>query len=225
MSIISFLTLLIILLLITEIISIIFKITGLNINTARFQIISIITHTGFTTKESELISQHPTRRRIASYLMIISYGAQISMISILVSMLKDSRQSILILLAALLIMVLLLVVITRSKYMLLKLENLLEKIILRQMKINKKYRPVDEVLKLNNDFGVSEIFLNESSSLVGITLKNTGLKQKYIQVLNVDRGSEIIHFPDPNFTFQAADKVLVYGKIDAINELILKQYI
>ena len=64
---------LIILALIVEVLSIALKVTGLDIDKARFQVISIITHTGFTTRESELITQHPTRRRIAMGLMVISY--------------------------------------------------------------------------------------------------------------------------------------------------------
>lgn len=224
MSIISFITLLIILLVITEIISIIYKITGLDIDKARFQIISILTHTGFTTKESELISQHPLRRRIASMLMVVSYGAQISLISILVTMLRDSRQSVVVLLAVVLILVLLIAVALRNRYMLARFENLLERVIERNMKSGRKFRTVDEVLKLNDDFSVAEVILDDNCSLVGMQLKDTGLKQNFIQVLNIDRGSEIIHFPASDFVFQPADKIVVYGRIDSIKNLMMKRY-
>ncbi|MCK5130010.1 MAG: hypothetical protein KAQ68_09165 [Clostridiales bacterium] len=72
MSLVSILIIFIVLWLLIEILSVVFKMTGLELDKARFQIISIITHTGFTTKESELISQHSLRRRIASILMVVS---------------------------------------------------------------------------------------------------------------------------------------------------------
>src|SRR5665648_545536 len=91
MSVFYFLLICSFLLLITEVVSIVLKTTGLDMKKARFQVISIITHTGFTTKESELITQHPLRRQIASMLMIISYVAQISLISILLNVLLMAK--------------------------------------------------------------------------------------------------------------------------------------
>ena len=52
---------------------------------ARFQVISIITNTGFTTKESELITQHSQRRRIAEMLMLISYVGTATLISVIIN--------------------------------------------------------------------------------------------------------------------------------------------
>ena len=49
-----------------------FRLTGMPMKKARFQVISL-TSTGFTTKESEIIVQNPLRRKFASWLMIISY--------------------------------------------------------------------------------------------------------------------------------------------------------
>ena len=224
LSMVSFVVLLMLLLVVTEIIAVVFKITGLDIDKARFQIISILTHTGFTTRESELIAQHPLRRKIASYLMIVSYGAQISLISILINMITTTnRQSLLILLAIVLGLALAVVVIARSRFVISSLDSLVERLVLRQMKKTGRHRSVDEVLKLNGDFGVSEMILNDESHLVGMQLKDAKLKQRQIQVLNVDRGEQIIHFPRADLVFEAADRVLIYGKIDSIRDLILEQ--
>jgi len=48
---------------IAEIGTIAFKMTGLSIETARFQAISLITNTGFTTSEAELIVRDRTRKK------------------------------------------------------------------------------------------------------------------------------------------------------------------
>ncbi|MBT3319023.1 MAG: hypothetical protein HN948_07025 [Clostridia bacterium] len=72
MTIIYFGVVLIAIWLLVEVLAIVFRITGLNSQKARFQVISILTHTGFTTRESELIAQHPLRRKLASALIV--YG-------------------------------------------------------------------------------------------------------------------------------------------------------
>ena len=68
-----FLILFIILLLalIMEIAATALKLTGLDIHMARFQALSALTGTGFTTKETELIMKHRQRRGIIMALMVI----------------------------------------------------------------------------------------------------------------------------------------------------------
>jgi hypothetical protein len=221
MSIVYYFLLIGILLLIIEIIAILFKITGLDLEKSRFQTISIITHTGFTTRESELISQHPLHRKIAGYLMIISYIGQAGLISIFLNILKE-KNYIGIFIIVLIIAVFILYF-SRKRFALSKIDLFIEKTILNKMKKNNKYRSVDEVLKLNDEYGVSEIVLNENSTLCNISLDKSNLKSRNIQVLNVDRGSHIIHFPQPSLVFKTADKIVVYGKIHSITELIMEQ--
>ncbi|MCG8544195.1 MAG: hypothetical protein MJE12_08315 [Alphaproteobacteria bacterium] len=51
--------------------SVAMRLTGLPQHVARFQCLSALTGTGFTTSESELIVNYPIRRRILSTLMIV----------------------------------------------------------------------------------------------------------------------------------------------------------
>lgn len=211
-----------IILLIIEVIAIIFKVTGLGLDRARFQVISILTHTGFTTKESELIVQHPLRKRIASYLMIVSYVGQATLISVIVNMIRDKNgiTNFIIILVVLSFIILFFV---RNKFFLTRFDRIIEKRVLHQMKVNKKYRNVDEVLKLNDEYGVAEIIIGENSPLCNRTLKDSNLKEQYIQVLNIDKGSRMVHFPRADFIFEEGDKITVYGKIERIKELILEK--
>ena len=62
-------------------------ITGLDQHTARFQAVSIITGTGYTTSEAELITRHPVRRKLPCF-MIIGSTALALIISILVRILS-----------------------------------------------------------------------------------------------------------------------------------------
>lgn len=222
LSLIYFLVILGLLLLIIEIISIILKVTGLELQKARFQVISILTHTGFTTRESELISQHPLRRKIASYLMLISYVGQATLISLFINILADQKR-IINFLAVIIFLTIFILVVTKNKFILSRFDKLLEKYILHQIEKNKKFRTIDEVLKLNPEYGVYEIILDENNSLCGMSLREAKLKDRFIQILNIDRGYEIIAFPDANLVLQPTDKIVVYGKITSIKELLLNQ--
>lgn len=54
--------------------------TGLDENRARFQARSAFTGTGFTTKEAEMIVNHPKRRQIISWLMVLGNAGIITVI-------------------------------------------------------------------------------------------------------------------------------------------------
>ncbi|AOY77884.1 TrkA C-terminal domain-containing protein [Clostridium formicaceticum] len=213
---------LILLAFIVEILSIALKITGLDIDKARFQVVSIITHTGFTTRESELITQHPIRRKIAMGLMLISYVGAAILISVIVNAFRTQQAFLYFTLYSALGLFIIRFLI-RRKYLINKFENFLEKFLRHRMKVNSKYRSVEEVLRLTDEYGVVDFVIEEGHSLVGTSLMKAKLKENYIQVLNIDRGSHIIHFPKTDFTFAVGDKVLVYGKVAKINQFILSQ--
>lgn len=73
MSILFLFIYLIIILIVIEIFVILFRLTGLKVEVSRFQVISMMTGTGFTTDESEQILGHPIRRKLATFLIL--FGA------------------------------------------------------------------------------------------------------------------------------------------------------
>lgn len=73
MSLLFLLVYLIIILVVMEIFVVLFRLTGLKVEVSRFQVISMMTGTGFTTGESELILGHPIRRKLAAFLIL--FGA------------------------------------------------------------------------------------------------------------------------------------------------------
>ena len=132
-SIVYIAVLLIAIWLIIEILTIVFKITGLDSNKARFQLISILTHTGFTTRESELIAQHPLRRKLASILMLLSYVAQASLISLLFNMISQDTRQLLSVGIFLVIITAIFLIVTRNKYVSNKFDKLIEKFIAKRI--------------------------------------------------------------------------------------------
>jgi len=214
---------LIVIWLIIELLSIVFKITGMDINKARFQIISILTHTGFTTRESELIAQHPLRRKLASVLMLISYVAQASLITLIYNgIVQDDRQllNIAIFFVALIALILL---VTRNKYVSSKFDIVIEKFIAKSIMKQTQRRSIDQVLKISPGYAVYEILVDTDSYLANMSLRDAKLHENNIHVLKIDRGSNTIDFPKADFVIQSGDGLIVYGNIKSIKEVALQK--
>ena len=66
---------------ITELFTFFFRMTGLPDERARFQVISMLTGTGFTTRESEIIMGSRRRRRLARVTMLFGYVFNVTIVS------------------------------------------------------------------------------------------------------------------------------------------------
>ena len=66
---------------ITEMFTFFFRLTGLPAEKARFQVISLLTGTGFTTRESEIVLSSKRRRRLARITMPFGYVFNITIVS------------------------------------------------------------------------------------------------------------------------------------------------
>ena len=70
---------------ITELFTVFFRFTGLPEERARFQVISLLTGCGFTTKESEMFISTRPRRRLARITMLFGYVFNITIVSAFVN--------------------------------------------------------------------------------------------------------------------------------------------
>jgi len=66
---------------ITELFTFFFRLTGLPAEKSRFQVISLLTGTGFTTRESEMILSSRRRRSLARITMLFGYVFNITIVS------------------------------------------------------------------------------------------------------------------------------------------------
>ena len=69
----------------TELFTVLFRFTGLPDEKARFQVISILTGCGFTTRESELLLSNSSRRRLARLTMLFGYVFNITIVTALIN--------------------------------------------------------------------------------------------------------------------------------------------
>ena len=75
-------------------------------------------------------------------------------------------------------------------------------------------------LTVSRGYGVSEILIREGSNFDGKTITETKLRDSDINVLTLYRGSTVIPNPRNDRTLQANDRLLCFGKLDAMRDLL-----
>ena len=201
-------------LIVVNICSILLRLTGMPIKKARFQVVSLLTSTGFTTRESEMIVQHPVRRKIASWLMVVSYVSTATFISFFVTMISDTVTGIgfFVVIAALITTNLIL----RKTKTIENLELKVENVVLKS-KIWEKLNSENLTLITNTrGYGIYQIYLPKDSKIIGKSILESGLKDLEIEVLNIDKGDKFIKFASPDYVFEVFDRVTVYGNLKNI---------
>jgi hypothetical protein len=76
---------------IAELFTFFFRLTGLTAERARFQVTSLLTGTGFTTRESEIIMTSPRRRRLARATMLFGYVFTVTIVSALINVFMSMK--------------------------------------------------------------------------------------------------------------------------------------
>ena len=79
--------------LISEVFTVLFRLIGLPEEKARFQVISLLTGCGFTTRESEMILSSRSRRRLARVTMLFGYVFNLTIVSAFVNIFSSAAGS------------------------------------------------------------------------------------------------------------------------------------
>ncbi|SEM18604.1 TrkA-C domain-containing protein [Paenisporosarcina quisquiliarum] len=204
-----------IILIVIEINTILFTFTGLKKNIARFQVISMLTGTGFTTGESELIIDHPIRRRLGAFLILFGAFSLAVIISAISSILSDEFFTMKIgYVAGTLVLFLFVLKVGKVKNKLTVLfEHELERNFdLQDMTIK------DVFLTEENDYLV-EVPLHSSSTMIGGKLIEKLNSEEDINVLSIKRGEIIIRKKRLNTELQAGDFILMFGDKEVIRRI------
>ena len=198
-------------LIITEMFTIMFRFTGLPAERARFQVISLLTGCGYTTKESEMFLSSRARRRLARITMLFGYVFNITIVSAFINVflsikltdLTDNWLSILIPLgAAIVIFIFMRVPAIRAWG-----DSLLRKIADRILKRGEIGTESIASVKLNH---IPEQYLGQS--LAQMKLKaETG-----ILVMLVESKGKKPEAAGADTVFQVGDKLTVFGNYKTI---------
>lgn len=198
--------------LVIEIGVLLFRMTGLDREIARYQVISMLTGTGFTTQESALIIDHPIRRRISSGLILFGYFSLAVIISSIATILSsDLRIGLLLTVIVVLIVILL---IFKNKVIFNTLENRFEHEM--DTEYNLEDWPMKTALALDEDEMVAIIQIKHESDYIGAKGKALVEENLDIVLLIIRRGDEILRFDLFEVELQQGDKIMIIGKEDDI---------
>ncbi|WP_233153017.1 cation:proton antiporter regulatory subunit [Motiliproteus sp. MSK22-1] len=75
-------------------------------------------------------------------------------------------------------------------------------------------------LTVSTGYGVTEIYVPEESAFVGKTITESGLPDQDINVLTLYRGNKVIPNPKYSRTLEPDDKLLCFGKLQAMKMLV-----
>jgi hypothetical protein len=198
------------------------ELTGMDLEKARFQALSAFTNTGFTTYETEEITNIPIRRRIVTVLIVFGHAGTVSVIATFATSLLQrnplqTAANVGVILIALYVIYRLALWHNLTKRMRDAFRNWLTK------RYDLRTPSLEQMLKVAENFGVIRMVIQEGSTLVARPLSELGLKDHKVQILSIGHGDEIIAVPQGHDTLRAGDTVICYGNIKAASELFSVQ--
>ena len=194
--------------------SIALEATGMERTKARFQVLSAITGTGFTTSESEAIVNHPRRRRIATWLIFIGNTGVVGCIIALLVFVRVGIKAP----SPLQIIVVVAVVLAIILFITLGPMNALTNFIVRLVRKGraKSYLLAEEVLHQSGEFGVIRMAIGKKDLPDGLNVRSSGLGERGVVIIAIERGNTVMPFPEDTETLSAGDYLLCYGKLTAM---------
>ncbi len=75
-------------------------------------------------------------------------------------------------------------------------------------------------LTVSKGYGVSELYIPKGSEFVGMSIEQTKLSEKDINVLTLYRGSKSIPNPRSERVIEAEDKLLCFGKLESMRSMV-----
>lgn len=202
-----------------EINVLLFTLTGLKKEIARFQVISMFTATGFTTGESELILEHPIRRRLSTFLILFGVFSLAVIISSISNILSEEFRSIElgIIILVLITLYLILTIPKLQNFMKKSFENHLEK------KYNLADLPLRDVMYFDEEDVVIELPIHKDSSVIGKLLKDVIKQDDDLVVLFIKRGDVTLRRDSYTTEIQEGDMIFLYGHQTSLQKRFNKE--
>ena len=187
------------------------EITGMERSKARFQSLSALSGTGFTTSEAESIVNHPRRRRIATWLIFIGNTGIIAFILILILYLRNG----LITPSLPYIIIVILPFLFLALSVRFGIVNKLSSAIVHSLQKRSSTTGVtlEELLLQTGEYGIARLRIKWPDDIQSLTLKDCDLSGKEINILAVERGDDFFPHPGENERLLEGDLLLCYGKL------------
>jgi ribosomal protein S6--L-glutamate ligase len=79
---------------------------------------------------------------------------------------------------------------------------------------------VRQRLSVSTGYGVAELFVHGDAEIVGRTIADSGLSERDITVLTLNRGTRVIPNPRASHVLEADDRLLCFGKLEEMRSMI-----
>ena len=194
--------------------------TGLSWDAASFQAYSAFFGVGFTTREAELVMNHPLRRRIIRDLIFAgNVGLTSALATLVVTLLQSGTGTHAVYIVGTLLGGLVLMCwLFRTGWF----QRLLDHLIQRTLESAGMVKVLDYelLLRIRAGYVVSEIEVLPGTLLDGRTLRDTRPRDIGVMILAIKRsGQDLPGLPGPSHLIQAGDVLTAYGKEDGLKQL------
>jgi hypothetical protein len=209
----------IIIVLVIEISVTLMKLTGLKGTVARFQVISMLTGTGFTTDESKSIIDHPVRRKISMFLILFGAFSLAVIISSISTLLTDDLR--LMELSIIIGILLVLTVLVKVPFLNNRLSNKMKSEMYNHYELWE--HPIEEVLFLEDEDVVMEIDIYEDSEFIDVKAFDVISDGADINILFIESGEVKIRKELYEYKIKLGDNLFLYGNKKEIEETFSKE--
>jgi len=194
--------------------------TGISWDTASFQAYSAFFGVGFTTKEAEIVVNHPVRRRIIRDLILAgNVGLTSALATLIVTLLQSSSGGdTLLMLAWLAGGLATLLLVSRMSWF----QRMLDHVIQRTLERAGLVRALDYelLLRIQHGYVVSEIEVLPDTFLAGRILRDSRPWDRGVVILAIKRDGQTQHgIPGRDDLIKPGDILTAYGKENALQAM------
>lgn len=215
----TFLAVIAVSLVLTRIATVVLVATGMSRESARFQARSALTGTGFTTRESEQVLEHPVRRRVIMLVMLLGSAGLVAAASSLILGFRSSSQGesgarVLVLSAGVLVLVFL----SRSR----RVDRWLTRAVSHVLhtRTDLPRRDIGRLAHLADGYAVAELAVQARDWMAGRRVDELQEAAAGLLVLGVQHsGGTYQGAPRRDLCVKPGDVLIVYGRHDALDEL------
>ena len=187
--------------------------TGLSFDTASFQSYSAFFGVGFTTKEAELVVNHPVRRRIIRDLILVgNIGLTSALATMVATFVQGSNAigSLMVILAAVVI-ALAITAMSRLDFVRKSLDHIISYSLTQAGLV--RALDYELLLRVEHGYVVSEYLIEPANPLVGKKLRESRPWDLGVIVLAIRRNDALLPgIPGPGDTIEPGDVVVLYGQ-------------
>ncbi len=225
-SILLFILVVLIYIILVDVFTIFFRITGMPEEKARFQVISLLTNSGYSTKESEMVVSSKIRRKLAKVTMIFGYAFSATIISTIVSVflsISDSSSSFnnrsLKAIAICVALFLVFLIIRKVTYIKTKFDILIQRLGVKLF-YKSNVNHIIEIEHYGNHMMANVILNIIPINLKDITLSQSNIKKEHdINIILIKEKDGTISYPKPSTYLEQGTIVMLLGTLKDIKNV------